>query len=272
MPILRGQGIRASPNLYVPSLRYDGLLPRRRAQLHIRSFRRPSDSQAGVEKVQDCAPETCEWGRVRRNRLSRARQSRQPVLVRTLVRVHDDGEADPGPIPLSEGCVGWARTAGYVTAVADDGEIQLRSQVGAPTRYCIRRRGPDRLELTQADDGGEKYPLLFVAAVEVLERYLVGLFGEDIREDLDLPFLDLPSDSHSVAPGYALSDMVRDYRTLTRSGHGPVAAAPDPALSLLALVPLSHLLGWPIPDLKRAFLNPTGGPLMRDGQYAPAPM
>jgi hypothetical protein len=31
--------------------------------------------------------------------------------------------------------------------------------------------------------------------------------------------------------------MVRGYRTLIRTGRGPVAAAPDPALSLLALFP-----------------------------------
>lgn len=52
--------------------------------------------------------------------------------------------------------------------------------------------------------------------------------------------------------------MVRGYRTLTRTGRGPVAAAPDPTLSLLALVLLSHFLGWTIPDLKRSFLSPAG--------------
>ena len=49
-------------------------------------------------------------------------------------------------------CLGWARTAHYITAVADDGDVQLRSESGAPTRYFIRRRGADRLELNQADD------------------------------------------------------------------------------------------------------------------------
>jgi hypothetical protein len=33
--------------------------------------------------------------------------------------------------------------------------------------------------------------LLFVARVDVLERYLVGLFADDVREDLDLPLLEL---------------------------------------------------------------------------------
>lgn len=67
--------------------------------------------------------------------------------------------------------------------------------------------------------------------------------------------------------GFKLTDMVRGYRTLTRTGRGPVAAAPDPTLSLLALVPLSHFLGWTIPDLKRSFLSAAGAPLLRQGRY-----
>lgn len=182
----------------------------------------------------------------------------------------------PEPPSLSTEVLGWARTANYDSTIADDGDVQLRSLAGAPTRYFIRRRGPERLELTQTDlgdaGGDTERPLLFVADIAVLERFLIGHFADDIREDLDLPFLDLPYDSHHVASGYVLSDMVRDYRTLTRSGHGPVAAAPDPALSLLALVPLSHFLGWPIRDLKRAFLDPAGAPLLRGGLYAQASM
>jgi hypothetical protein len=146
--------------------------------------------------------------------------------------------------------------------------VQLRSDVGAPTRYFIRRRGPDRLELTQADDGNDEQPLLFVEQIEVLERYLFALFADDIREDLELPFLDLPWDAHDLAEGFELTDMVRGYRTLTRTGRGPVAAAPDPTLSLLALVPLSHFLGWSVRDLKRSFLSPHGHPLIAGQSYA----
>lgn len=80
------------------------------------------------------------------------------------------------PIALSAACLGWARAAHYVTSLADDGEVQLRSQAGAPTRYFVRRRGADRLELTEVDEGESERPLLFVADVDVLERYLVGLF------------------------------------------------------------------------------------------------
>jgi hypothetical protein len=174
----------------------------------------------------------------------------------------------PTPLPLSSECLGWARTAHYITVIADDGDVQLRSEAGTPTRYCIRRRGPDRLELTQADDGDAERPLLFVEQIEVMERYLFGLFADDIREDLELPFLDLPYGADDLASGFELTDMVGGYRTLTRTGRGPVAAAPDPALSLLALVPLSHFLGWSVRDLKRSFLSPHGRPLIAGQSYA----
>lgn len=182
-----------------------------------------------------------------------------------------DGDAAThahAPIELTADCVGWARTAHYLTTVADDGDVQLRSEVGAPTRYFIRRRGADRLELTQVIDGEAEDPLLFVAEADVLERYLVGLFADDIREELDLPLLELGWNKEDLANGFQLSGMVRDYRTLRRADGGPVAAAPDETLSLLVLVPLSHFLRWSLTDLKRSFLSPEGKPLLRDGRYA----
>lgn len=95
------------------------------------------------------------------------------------------------------------------------------------------------------------------------------MFADDIREDLGLPLLEQGWSSDNLAQGYELSDMVRGYRTLSRTSGGPVAAAPDPTLSLLALVPLSHYLQWSIHDLKRSFLNSAGEPLLRRGRYAP---
>jgi hypothetical protein len=144
-----------------------------------------------------------------------------------------------GPLALSADCLGWARTAHYLASVVDDdGDVELRSEAGAPTRYSVRRRGADRLELTEAVDADAERPVLFVAEVDVLERYLVGLFADDIREDLDLPQLELNWRAEDLADGYELSEMVRGYRTLKRAAGGrPVAAAPDPTLSLLALFP-----------------------------------
>lgn len=95
------------------------------------------------------------------------------------------------------------------------------------------------------------------------------MFADDIREDLGLPQLELSWSAADLADGYEQSDMVRGYRTLKRTAGGSVVAAPHPTLSLLALVPLSHYMQWPIPDLKHSFLNPAGKPLLRAGRCAP---
>ncbi|OFJ54602.1 Imm61 family immunity protein [Mycolicibacterium grossiae] len=94
------------------------------------------------------------------------------------------------------------------------------------------------------------------------------MIADDIRDDLDLPFLEMDWSIDAVAAGYQVSDIERGYRTLTRRGGAPVAAAPDPTLSLLTLIPLSHFIQWSIADLKRSFLNPAGVPLLHRGRYA----
>jgi hypothetical protein len=61
--------------------------------------------------------------------------------------------------------------------------------------------------------------------------------------------------------------MNRGFRTLIRDGHGPVAAARDKTLSLVTLVPLSHLLTLDIATVKASFLDVYGRPLLADGRY-----
>lgn len=59
--------------------------------------------------------------------------------------------------------------------------------------------------------------MLYAANEAVLSVFLYGLFGDDLREDLELPFLELPWNISDLAEGYALSDMTRGYRILSRS-------------------------------------------------------
>lgn len=94
------------------------------------------------------------------------------------------------------------------------------------------------------------------------------MLGDDIREDLDLDHLELPWTAAVVAPGYALGPFTSGYRTLRRVDGSPVAAARDETLSLVKLVPLSHfMIVEDLDTLKRAFLSPTGSPLLADGCY-----
>lgn len=169
---------------------------------------------------------------------------------------------------LSPDCLGWVRAAGYVWSTDDStGTFVLRSQMGPPTTRYLIRQVRDRLRLTQADDDAEERTLLYAADREVLERFLYGVFGDDIRDDLGLPYLELPWAADDLAAGFTLEGFDRGYRTLRRGGV-PVAAAPDPTLSLLALVPLSHFLGFTAAALKTAFFAEDGAPLLTDGTYS----
>ncbi len=94
------------------------------------------------------------------------------------------------------------------------------------------------------------------------------ILGDAIREDLDLDYLELPWASELVAPGFTLGTFTRGYRTLSRADGRPVAAARDETLSLVKLVPLSHFMLMDLETLKRAFLSPTGAPLLAaDDRY-----
>lgn len=86
-----------------------------------------------------------------------------------------------------------------------------------------------------------------------------------------MPFLALPTSRQWLAPGYTLGEMTGGYRTLARVGAGPVAAAPDPVLSVAALVPLSQLLRWNVSALRSAFLSESGAPLLCAGGYGSPP-
>lgn len=95
------------------------------------------------------------------------------------------------------------------------------------------------------------------------------IFGDDIREDLALPYLQLPWAHSDLAPGYTLGAGAEESQVLVHHSRGAIATAPDPAFALLTLVPLSHLLGFSAADLRRAFMAEDGAPLLSNGYYAP---
>lgn len=103
---------------------------------------------------------------------------------------------------LSPDCLGWVRAAGYAWSTDDSTDtLVLRSQMGPPTTRYLIRQVRDRLRLTQADDDAEERTLLYAADREVLERFLYGVFGDDIRDDLGLPYLELPWAAEISLPG-----------------------------------------------------------------------
>lgn len=173
--------------------------------------------------------------------------------------------ASTAPV-LSSACVGWATTARF-TVESEDGVTVLRPEDRSRFSYEIRPRDGLRVELFEVDPEGPEDSALFAVNVDVLEHYLVSVLADDIRDDLDLSYLDFPWDAASLNRRFTLSDMRNGYRTLRRIDGSPVAAARDETISLAKLVPLSQFLTIDLATLKRAFLNPEGAPLLVDGRY-----
>ncbi|MGH3580119.1 MAG: Imm61 family immunity protein [Mycobacterium sp.] len=94
------------------------------------------------------------------------------------------------------------------------------------------------------------------------------IFGDDIRDDVDLPYLQFPWAAEDLAPGYTLRVDAAGLHVLVHHRLGAVAAVPDPALAMITLVPLSRLLGLSAADLRRAFMAEDGAPLLSNGYYA----
>jgi Immunity protein 61 len=172
---------------------------------------------------------------------------------------------------LSRECLGWVLTAGY-SCYAD--ETSGATVIAAPpgrvgTRYSLHRDPAGRLRLLELhdDDGGEELAL-YAGEMDVVERFLIGVLADEVRDDLGLPYLELPWALDHTAPGYTVSEMSpRGYRTLSRADGSPIAAARDVTLSLVKLVPLSQFMRYDLPALKHSFLDENGAPLLAQGAY-----
>lgn len=172
---------------------------------------------------------------------------------------------------LSNICSGWAQTAGF-EIVTENGAITLLPQDRNRGSYeiLVRRRG--RLELIETDQDGSPTSALFAADMDALEHYLMAILGDEIRDELDLEYLELPWAADALHPQFTLSAVENGYQTLRRVDGSPVAAARcedrSAAPSLAKLVPLSHCMTFDLPTLKRAFLDIGGAPLLANGRYA----
>lgn len=171
------------------------------------------------------------------------------------------------PPQLGRECLEWAKVAGYRYEV-EAASTCLVPVSGEGPQYVIEWRR-DRLRLSEYLPGVSDTDevVLYAATISVLETFLMGVFGDDVRDTLALPFLELPWSADQLADGFELTTSRPGSLTLVRSGHGPLAGAGAGVEGLVKLVPLSHLLRWDLTSVKASFLDPGGRPLLAEGRY-----
>ena len=166
------------------------------------------------------------------------------------------------PPDLSSDLTQWAALAGF-SLTPDDGTgaAMFWSDPGGEIRYYVRRSTDDTFVLSSAERTLAEQFELSGTSVEIIERYLYGVFGADIRSLRDLPRLALPTKQDQVAEGYALGELDSEgYRSLSNSS-GLVAQARGRLSSTSNLTELSHLLSAAVTDIRASFEDPRGCPL-----------
>jgi hypothetical protein len=165
---------------------------------------------------------------------------------------------------LADEILGWAQLAGYHWSPE---KHSLTTGSGEfVTRISPREVTGSRLQLRE-DLGGADRLLLHAVNMNVVDRYLVTLLGDELREDLGLLFLHLPATAADFAPGYSLSQSANGFHTHPTPQRCPWPRCPQRSRPWPHLMPLPHFLGFNIDELKQAFLDVAGDPLLHRGRY-----
>ncbi|MGY4646426.1 hypothetical protein ACVWWN_000222 [Mycobacterium sp. URHB0021] len=90
---------------------------------------------------------------------------------------------------LSSECRGWLMTAGYSCFVdeATAATVAVAPPGTSGTRYSLARTTRGRLRLLELNDDGTEDLTLYAAEVDVVERFLIGVLADEIRDELGLP-------------------------------------------------------------------------------------
>lgn len=159
----------------------------------------------------------------------------------------------------------WAHLAGYSLTPEDHSDAALFwSDPGGEIRFYIRRSFDGSVSLTKSERAAAEQFELAGISIEVIERYLYGIFGWDIRHAKRLPRIKTPRRIGEIAEGYRLSDEDSEgFRRLLDDAGTVVATAAGGLTGVTTLVELSHLIASLPGEIKRSYESLDGGPLFR---------
>ena len=166
---------------------------------------------------------------------------------------------------LSAELQAWAKQAGFELTPSDSsGAAIFWTAPGGETRFYIRPGRDGWTTLHRSERGGPEQFVMATSSTPTLERYLLGLFGADIRSLRGLPRLAIPSEANEISPGFTVSepDAEGDRTLFDRDGQ-PIARAHEPTLSLWLLAELSHYASASVDRIQASFEDPSGSPLFR---------
>ena len=165
---------------------------------------------------------------------------------------------------VSRQLVEWAELAGYAFTPEDhSGAALFWSDPGGEIRYYIRRSS-DGFTLTKSERAAAEQFELFAGSLGVIEPYLFGVFGWEIRSKLRLARLKIPRKLEEIADKYRIEDAdSEDSRSLLDERGERIAVARGKVSGVAVLVELSHLLTSRVDQIQSSYQDVDGRPLFR---------
>jgi hypothetical protein len=163
---------------------------------------------------------------------------------------------------ISDDLTRWAAMAGYSLTPEDrSGAALFWSNPGGETRFYIRSPAKGVYIVSSAQRASAEQFELYGTSMKVIERFLFGIFGADVRALRMLARLVTSTKDGQLAPGFSLDEPDAEGFACLRDLNGLAAKAQGRVNSISTLTKLSHLLCSTLPEIRASFEDPEGRPL-----------
>ena len=155
----------------------------------------------------------------------------------------------------------WTRTQGY--EVTRDGDGLVLANPGGELRYyCMP--DPAGVALLRAERAEVPTRIMTAAQIDDVVRFLITVFGSDLRAIHDLPRIRLPFDWSSPAPGFSPVALEAGWTGLRTDASRAVDVAMVDRDVVHPIVKFSYVASATIAQLIASYEDRDGAPLLSE--------
>jgi Immunity protein 61 len=155
----------------------------------------------------------------------------------------------------------WTRTLGY--EVTRDGDGLVLANTGGELRYYFVP-DPAGVALLRAERAEDPIPVMTAAQIDDVVRFLITVFGNDVRAIHDLPRIRLPFDWSSPAPGFSPVALEAGWTGLRTDASRAVDVAMVDRDVVHPIVKFSYVASATIAQLIASYEDRDGAPLLSE--------
>jgi hypothetical protein len=160
----------------------------------------------------------------------------------------------------------WANIAEFsLTRDAEDGQVDIFWNRGGEVRYFVREKPDGWVEISCSDRLGPEYFIFTGASATIVERFLLGWFGDSYRSIKRMPIIATPISSDGLMNGYRIASQIFDgvdrYVLIDPADRVIAASSGGRIMAPGRLAPLSVFLHVTLDEIEQSFRSEDGKPL-----------